>query len=127
MNIPESWGHKADAVVACLSAAVALALFLAGFALVHVSTRVMPYIALFPLVEMAWWAWIAHTLWRRWNDGCYPHAAWHIAIAVPLASLSIVSCLTHAPLSPISAISPLWTDRLYQQVLCSLLWWWQQA
>lgn len=126
MNISESWGYRADACVACLMGALAFALGICGCVAAYHSKCVMPYLALFPVVEMIWWTWIGHTLWLRWKHGHFSHAAWHVAIALPLALLTVVSCLSYAPHLPVSAMSPFWPERLFQQVFLSLVWWWQQ-
>lgn len=126
MNIPESWGYRADAVVACLMASFALALGLCGCLVAQFCDCVMPYLALFPVAEMVWWTWIGHSFWQRWHHGHFSHAAWHIAIALPLALLCVVSCLVTAPHMPVAAASPLGTDRLFQKVFLSLVWCWQQ-
>ncbi len=125
MDIPESWGNRADAVVACLMAACALALALCGLATTYQCPYVMPYVLLFFGVELLWWMWIAYSLLSLQRDGHFSHAAWHVAIAIPLACLGFLSliCVTT---SQCSHQSPLLSGRIFEKIFFSLQWWYAQ-
>jgi hypothetical protein len=123
MDVPEQWGHRADAVVACLMASCALALTMCGLFVTYRCQQVMPFLLLFFVAEIAWWAWIAHSLWNRWHAGHFSAAAWHVAIALPMAALMLTSVLTQAPQMRNCQCSPWLADRLTQQMILSLEWW----
>jgi hypothetical protein len=123
MDVPEQWGHRADAVVACLMGACALALTMCGLWVTYRCQQVMPFLLLFFVAEIAWWAWITHSLWNRWHAGRFSAAAWHVAIALPMACVVLTSVLTQAPQSQVCQCSPWLADRLTQQMILSLEWW----
>lgn len=126
MDVPEQWGHRADAVVACLMASCALALSMCGLVVTYRCQQVMPFLLLFFVAEITWWAWIAHSLWDRWQAGCFSSAARHVAIALPMAGLLLASVLIQASPVQNSPCSPLPADRLTQQMILSVEWWLQR-
>ncbi len=120
---PEQWGHRADALVACLMASCALALTLSGLWITYRCEQVMPFLLLFFVAAIAWWAWISHSLWNRWHAGRFYNAAWHVAIALPMSALLLASILTQAPSAQIGPRSPWPIDRLVQHLISSVEWW----
>lgn len=122
MDLLEKWGHRADAVVACLTAACALALGLYGMMYMVRCQYVMPFVLLFFLLELVWWLWICRSLLGLMREGYFTHAAWHVAVALPLTvfcTLSL-SCMPH---QSCSHLSPFLTDRILQHIAWSLHWW----
>ncbi|MFM2171439.1 MAG: hypothetical protein RI957_1668 [Verrucomicrobiota bacterium] len=127
MNIPESWGQRADALVASLMGACALSLTIFGLYEAYRTVDVMPFATIFILAEIGWWAWISHSFWQRWHCGHFLHAAWHVAVALPLALLSILGIISVAPATAMTPPSCAVSDRLFEHLLRSLIWWWQNA
>jgi hypothetical protein len=127
MKIPELWGYHADAFVACLMGGFALSLTISGLFVSCQSCEIMPFAIIFLLTAIAWWAWISHSLWQRWHQGHFLHAAWHVVVALPLSVLSVLSTICVAPAKIIAMPSPWGGDRLFQQIFHSLLWWWHQT
>ncbi|MFY7817497.1 MAG: hypothetical protein ACOVRB_03945 [Akkermansiaceae bacterium] len=127
MKIPESWGHHADALVACVMGGFALSLTIVGLFVTCRNSEIMPFAIIFLLATSGWWAWIGLNLWQRWHMGHYHHAAWHVVVALPLSTLSIFSTLCVSPSKTVALPSAWGSERLFQQILHSVLWWWQQT
>lgn len=127
MKIPESWGYHADALVACLMAGFALSLAITGLFVTCRSCEIMPFAIIFLFAEIGWWTWISHSLWQRWHKGYFLHAAWHILVALPLSILCVLSTIFVAPAKFVALPAAWGTDRLFQQIFQSLLWWWQHV
>lgn len=127
MEIPESWGHRADALVACLMGGFALSLTICGLFVICRNCAIMPFAIIFLLAAISWWAWIGYSLWQRWNHGHFLHAAWHVVVALPLSTITLLSTICVAPAKIVAVPSPWGFDRLFQQIFHSLLWWWQQT
>jgi hypothetical protein len=126
MKIPESWGHHADALVACLMAGLALSLTITGLVVAYRSCEIMPFGIIFLLAVISWWAWISRSLWQRWHNGHFLHAAWHFVVALPLSILSVLSTICVVPDAKLALPPPSGSDPFIQQIVHSLFWWCKQ-
>lgn len=127
MEVPEKWGHRADALVAYLMAICALAVTIYGASIACQSCTVLPYLFLFLSMVSLWLGWIVHSLVMRENRGYFSPAAWHVAVATPLATLSLLSLLVRGPHLEMTFFSPMLSDRLIMHILLSLQWWLHQC
>jgi hypothetical protein len=126
MDVPEKWGHRADATVACLMAACALVVAIYGVTYTYQSCVLRPYLLIFLCLELLWFGWIIHSLVMLARSGHFSPAAWHVAIAIPMASMGILSLLIWVPNSEPTFHSQLISERLIEHILLSLRWWIQQ-
>jgi hypothetical protein len=127
MEVSEKWGHRADSLVACLMAGCALAVAIYGIAHTCYSYVVLPYLWIFFSLEMVWLAWIIRSLVILARDGHFSPAAGHVAMALPLATLSILSILVTVPSRQAALLSPMMSDRLFEHLLRALHWWIEQC
>jgi hypothetical protein len=122
MDLLEKWGRRADALVACLTAACAVALAVIGLRSIALSEYLMPFLPMFLFLELMWAAWIFHSLIHVLRDGHFAHAAWHVAVALPLAFMGTLS-LSCLPQYTYIYQSPFLFDRIIQHLALSLHWW----
>ena len=123
MEVTEKWGHRADALVACLMAFCALAVAIYGITYTCQSFLVRPYLLVFVSLQLLWFGWIFHSLVMRAQRGHFAPAAWHVAIALPMATLCLLSVMVCSPQHEKTYFSPVLSERLLEQILLSLRWW----